>query len=101
MGARAAGDEKIISVPADAIMNGRIPPADRTRASLVRFARSFGVGTLRADPHRRAARDLIKARDADARRGPDIMTERPASVRRGRTWQEGRRTGNAGGQALR
>ena len=31
---------------------------------------------------------LVKARDEDARPGSDIVTERPASVRSGRTWQE-------------
>lgn len=31
---------------------------------------------------------LVKTRDDDARPGSDIVTERPASVRTGRTWQE-------------
>jgi DNA ligase D-like protein (predicted 3'-phosphoesterase) len=31
---------------------------------------------------------LVKARDADARPGSDIVAERPRSVRSGRTWQE-------------
>ena len=31
---------------------------------------------------------LVKARDADARPGSDIVAERPESVRTGRTWQE-------------
>jgi ATP-dependent DNA ligase len=31
---------------------------------------------------------LVKARDDDARAGSDIVAERPASVRSGRTWQE-------------
>jgi DNA ligase D-like protein (predicted 3'-phosphoesterase) len=31
---------------------------------------------------------LVKSRDADARPGSDIVTERPASVRSGQTWQE-------------
>lgn len=31
---------------------------------------------------------LVKACDADARPGSDIVTERPESVRSGRTWQE-------------
>jgi DNA ligase D-like protein (predicted 3'-phosphoesterase) len=31
---------------------------------------------------------LVKARDDAARPGSDIVTERPASVRSGRTWQE-------------
>jgi DNA ligase D-like protein (predicted 3'-phosphoesterase) len=31
---------------------------------------------------------LVKARDAEARPGSDIVTERPDSVRSGRTWQE-------------
>ena len=31
---------------------------------------------------------LIKARDAAARPDSDIVAERPASVRTGRTWQE-------------
>ena len=31
---------------------------------------------------------LVKVRDEDARPGSDIVTERPASVRSGRTWQE-------------
>jgi DNA ligase D-like protein (predicted 3'-phosphoesterase) len=31
---------------------------------------------------------LVKARDAHARPGSDIVTERPESVRSGRTWQE-------------
>ena len=31
---------------------------------------------------------LVKVRDDDARPGSDIVTERPASVRSGRTWQE-------------
>jgi DNA ligase D-like protein (predicted 3'-phosphoesterase) len=31
---------------------------------------------------------LVKARDETARPGSDIVTERPASVRSGRTWQE-------------
>ena len=31
---------------------------------------------------------LVKARDEDARPGSDIVAERPASVRSGRTWQE-------------
>ena len=31
---------------------------------------------------------LVKARDAAARPGSDIVAEQPASVRSGRTWQE-------------
>ena len=31
---------------------------------------------------------LVKARDDDARAGSDIVAERPASVRTGRTWQQ-------------
>ena len=31
---------------------------------------------------------LVKARDDDARAGSDIVAERPASVRSGRTWQQ-------------
>jgi DNA ligase D-like protein (predicted 3'-phosphoesterase) len=31
---------------------------------------------------------LVKVRDRDARPGSDIVAERPASVRSGRTWQE-------------
>jgi bifunctional non-homologous end joining protein LigD len=31
---------------------------------------------------------LVKARDDSARPGSDIVTERPASVRSGKTWQE-------------
>jgi DNA ligase D-like protein (predicted 3'-phosphoesterase) len=31
---------------------------------------------------------LVKARDADAQPGSDIVAERPRSVRSGRTWQE-------------
>lgn len=31
---------------------------------------------------------LVKARDDGARPGSDIVTERPASVRSGKTWQE-------------
>src|SRR3954454_19572160 len=31
---------------------------------------------------------LVKGADAEARRGSDIATESPASVRSGRTWQE-------------
>jgi DNA ligase D-like protein (predicted 3'-phosphoesterase) len=31
---------------------------------------------------------LVKARDADARPGSDIVAELPASVRSGRTWQD-------------
>ena len=31
---------------------------------------------------------LVKARDDDARPGSDIVAERPASVRSGRTWQQ-------------
>jgi DNA ligase D-like protein (predicted 3'-phosphoesterase) len=31
---------------------------------------------------------LVKTRDASARPGSDIVTERPASVRTGRTWEE-------------
>ena len=31
---------------------------------------------------------LVKVRDEDARPGSDIVTEQPASVRSGRTWQE-------------
>jgi len=31
---------------------------------------------------------LVKPGDDDARPGPDTVTERPASVRSGRTWQE-------------
>jgi DNA ligase D-like protein (predicted 3'-phosphoesterase) len=31
---------------------------------------------------------LVKVRDEDARPGSDIVTERPASVRSGQTWQE-------------
>jgi DNA ligase D-like protein (predicted 3'-phosphoesterase) len=31
---------------------------------------------------------LVKARDAHARQGSDIVAERPASVRSGRTWKE-------------
>jgi bifunctional non-homologous end joining protein LigD len=31
---------------------------------------------------------LVKARDASARPGSDIVAERPASVRTGRTWEE-------------
>jgi hypothetical protein len=31
---------------------------------------------------------LVKARDEDARPGSDIVAERPASVRSGKTWEE-------------
>jgi DNA ligase D-like protein (predicted 3'-phosphoesterase) len=31
---------------------------------------------------------LVKVRDSEARPGSDIVTERPASVRSGKTWQE-------------
>jgi DNA ligase D-like protein (predicted 3'-phosphoesterase) len=31
---------------------------------------------------------LVKARDGSARPGSDLVTERPASVRSGKTWQE-------------
>ena len=31
---------------------------------------------------------LVKADDAAARRGSDVVAEQPASVRSGRTWQE-------------
>jgi bifunctional non-homologous end joining protein LigD len=31
---------------------------------------------------------LVKAEDADARRGSDVVAEAPASVRSGRTWEE-------------
>jgi DNA ligase D-like protein (predicted 3'-phosphoesterase) len=39
---------------------------------------------------------LVKVRDEAARPGSDIVTERPASVRSGRTWQELRRHPQAG-----
>jgi DNA ligase D-like protein (predicted 3'-phosphoesterase) len=39
---------------------------------------------------------LVKVRDEAARPGSDIVTERPASVRSGRTWQELRRQAQAG-----
>jgi DNA ligase D-like protein (predicted 3'-phosphoesterase) len=39
---------------------------------------------------------LVKVRDEAARPGSDIVTERPASVRSGRTWQELRRRPQAG-----
>src|SRR5206468_6543579 len=39
---------------------------------------------------------LVKVRDEAARPGSDIVTERPASVRSGRTWQELRRQPQAG-----
>jgi DNA ligase D-like protein (predicted 3'-phosphoesterase) len=38
---------------------------------------------------------LVKARDDDAQPGSDVVAERPASVRSGRTWEQ-----VAGGQAL-
>jgi hypothetical protein len=37
----------------------------------------------------------VKARDDDAQPGSDVVAERPASVRSGRTWEQ-----VAGGQAL-
>ena len=39
---------------------------------------------------------LVKVRDDAARPGSDIVTEQPASVRSGRTWQELRRQPHAG-----
>jgi DNA ligase D-like protein (predicted 3'-phosphoesterase) len=39
---------------------------------------------------------LVKVRDETARPGSDIVTEQPASVRSGRTWQELRRQPQAG-----
>jgi DNA ligase D-like protein (predicted 3'-phosphoesterase) len=39
---------------------------------------------------------LVKRRDEAARPGSDIVTERPASVRSGRTWQELRRQPHTG-----
>jgi DNA ligase D-like protein (predicted 3'-phosphoesterase) len=39
---------------------------------------------------------LVKVRDEGARPGSDIVTEQPASVRSGRTWQEVRRRPQAG-----
>ena len=39
---------------------------------------------------------LVKVRDEAARPGSDIVTEQPASVRSGRTWQELRREPQAG-----
>jgi len=38
---------------------------------------------------------LVKAADADARRGSDIVREEPASVRTGRTWEEVAADGSA------
>lgn len=42
---------------------------------------------------------LVKTRDASARPGSDIVAERPASVRTGRTWQEIARQAAPGGRA--
>jgi bifunctional non-homologous end joining protein LigD len=39
---------------------------------------------------------LVKADDADARRGSDVVAEQPASVRSGRTWQQVAAAGNGG-----
>jgi DNA ligase D-like protein (predicted 3'-phosphoesterase) len=46
---------------------------------------SGGFALTRTGAKRRI---LVKVRDEDARPGSDIVTERPASVRSGRTWQE-------------
>ncbi len=40
---------------------------------------------------------LVKARDAEARPGSDIVAERPESVRTGRTWQEVAETNHPNG----
>jgi DNA ligase D-like protein (predicted 3'-phosphoesterase) len=42
---------------------------------------------------------LVKTRDASARPGSDIVAERPASVRTGRTWEEIARQAAPGGRA--
>ena len=44
---------------------------------------------------------LIKARDEAARPGSDVVAERPASVRTGRTWQEVATEADPGRPALR
>ena len=44
-----------------------------------------GFALTRTDPERWI---LVKMRDEDARRGSDIVGERPESVRSGLTWQE-------------
>ena len=46
---------------------------------------SGGFALTRTGEHRWI---LVKVRDEDARPGSDIVTERPASVRSGMTWQE-------------
>jgi len=43
---------------------------------------------LRPDRYRRGRRILVKTRDPAALPGPDIVAERPASVRTRRTWEE-------------
>jgi len=44
---------------------------------------------------------LVKTRDAAARPGSDIVAERPASVRTGRTWQQVAAQADPGGRASR
>ncbi len=44
-----------------------------------------GFGLTRTGEHRWV---LVKVRDESARAGSDIVAERPASVRSGRTWQD-------------
>jgi DNA ligase D-like protein (predicted 3'-phosphoesterase) len=58
---------------------------------------SGGFALTRTGPRRWI---LVKIRDGAARPGSDIVTERPASVRSGRTWQElGGQPGNEPGPA--
>ena len=77
---------------------GRVPwPAalDRGHAVFVLHGRKLTGGfALTRTGERRWI--LVKVRDEAARPGSDIVTERPASVRSGRTWQELQRQPQSG-----
>jgi hypothetical protein len=64
----------------------RVSPREGYLAFALRDSNLAGGFALTRTGERR--RILVKTRDAAARPGPDIIAERPASVRTGRTWEE-------------
>ena len=63
-----------------------MPPSMQPEYNELRITLLSGGFALTRTGERRWV--LVKARDEAARPGTDIVTERPASVRSGRTWQE-------------
>ena len=64
-----------------------LPQGARGRAPLILHGRklSGGFALTRTGPKRWI---LVKVRDEAARAGSDIVAERPASVRSGKTWRQ-------------